>query len=273
LRSALSSPIGAAVAGLFCCALALSPLVAAEDEKVKVADTFRVLKLEGHEVRWQPPAKGGPRVVTYRLVTETMAVPTARNCRGLTSLDGLAAASGVAMADLRAEVAAAFAMWETAANIVFKEAAEGATADILIGAQTEPDGWAFADVFFDASSSEAVKPISRALVCFNPAKRWKVGFDGDLKRYDLRYTLAHEIGHAIGLDHPLGANQIMHFRYEERFRALQPGDIRGAAVLYGPAPDIQFAGMPKPGAPATAMSGVSAPADVPGPTESRALGR
>ena len=28
----------------------------------------------------------------------------------------------------------------------------------------------------------------------------------------------------------------MHFRYEERFRALQAGDIRGAALLYGTPP-------------------------------------
>jgi hypothetical protein len=78
-----------------------------------------------------------------------------------------------------------------------------------------------------------MKPISKALVCLNPLKRWKIGFDGDLKTYDLRYTLAHEIGHAIGLDHPSGGGQIMGYRYEERFRSLQPGDVRGAVLLYG----------------------------------------
>jgi hypothetical protein len=139
-------------------------------------------------------------------------------------------------AALKEEARAAFAMWETAANVVFKEAPETSPADILIGAQTEPEGWAFADVFYDAGAPGAVKPISQALVCLNPGKRWKVGFDGDLKTYDLRYTLAHEIGHAIGLDHPVGGSQIMHFKYEERFRALQPGDIRGAVSLYGAPP-------------------------------------
>jgi hypothetical protein len=233
-------PFGAIV-GLLCCAFAAAPL-SAETKLLpsREASIFKVLKLEGHQVRWSRPADGGPRVVTYRLVSETVRFPNARNCRGLAPLDGLAAASGVSPAALKDEAKAAFAMWEAAANIVFQEAPAGASADILIGAQTEPDGWAFADVFYDAAAPETIKPISQALVCLNPGKRWKIGFDGDLKTYDLRYTLAHEIGHAIGLDHPAGGSQIMHFRYEERFRALQPGDINGAIALYGapPAPAV-----------------------------------
>src|SRR5262245_51415279 len=159
---------------------------------------FKVLKLEGHQVRWSLPVDGSPRVVTYRLVTEALTFPKARNCRGLTALDALAADSGLPVAALRREATAAFAMWEAAANIVFKEVPEGAPADILIGAQTEPDGWAFADVFYETGSAAEVRPITQALVCLNPVRPWKIGFDGDLKTYDLRYTLAHEIGHAIG---------------------------------------------------------------------------
>jgi hypothetical protein len=83
-----------------------------------------------------------------------------------------------------------------------------------------------------------VKPITQALVCLNPAKPWKVGFDGDLKTYDVRYTLAHEIGHAIGLDHPEPGGQLMSARYGEQFRTLQDGDVRGAIQLYGPRPSL-----------------------------------
>ena len=82
-------------------------------------------------------------------------------------------------------------------------------------------------------SAYSVKPISKALVCLDRTKQWKIGFDGNLQIYDLRYTIAHEIGHAIGLDHPSGAGQIMGYRYEERFRTLQEGDLKGAALLYG----------------------------------------
>ena len=243
LRVATAGLIGA-LHGLLCLGLAAAPLGAQE------AEAYRVLKMDGHPVRWKPAAGGGPRVNTYRLMTEPTRFPGARNCRGLTRLDRLSASSGLPAPAIRSEIAAAFAMWEAAANVTFKEAGEGAPADILIGAQMDPEGWAFADVFYDAASPEATKPISQALVCLNPTRPWKVGFDGDLKSYDLRYTLAHEIGHAIGLDHPASGNQIMGYRYEERFRALQPGDVRGAVALYGaPAlpPTVVVAGDPQGG--------------------------
>jgi len=212
-------------AGFYCCALA----AAAAGESV----SFKTLRLEGNGVRWLAPADGQPRIVTWGIATQDAAFSGARNCGRMTPLTGLLSASQVAPATLHEEAAAAFAVWEQVADIRFREAANPDLADILIGAQAEPEGWAFANVFYDTKSSETVKPISRALVCLNPEKRWKVGFDGDLRSYDLRYTLTHEIGHAIGLDHPSGAGQIMGYRYEETFRSLQPGDIAGAVQLYG----------------------------------------
>jgi hypothetical protein len=194
---------------------------------------FKTLRLEGNAVRWQLAAQGQAPVVSYSVVTQDVAFAGARNCRKMTSLDGLLSKSGIAPPDVRAELAAAFAMWQAAAGISFREAESPERADILIGAQAEPEGWAFADVFYDMKSPVPVKPISRALICLNPTRQWKVGFDGDLQRYDLRYTFAHEIGHAIGLDHPAGAGQIMGYRYEERFRELQAGDVSGAVLLYG----------------------------------------
>ncbi|WP_227712332.1 matrixin family metalloprotease [Marinobacter zhanjiangensis] len=78
-----------------------------------------------------------------------------------------------------------------------------------------------------------MRAIDTALVCLNPDQNWKVGFGGDRDGYDIRYTLIHEIGHAIGLDHPGPSGQVMGFRYTEAFPELQPGDLRGVRRLYG----------------------------------------
>lgn len=201
--------------------------------------SFKPLKLEGNSVRWFKKDQNGRIALSYSLVTHDVDFPRARNCRKMRALDQLLASSQISQDAVRQEIGAAFAMWQAVADINFREAADSAEADILIGAQLEPEGWAFADVFYDALSFAPVKPISKALVCLNPRRQWKIGFNGDLQIYDLRYTIAHEIGHAIGLDHPSGAGQIMGYRYEERFRTLQPGDIAGAALLYGRrSPDV-----------------------------------
>jgi hypothetical protein len=219
--------------------------------------SFKTLRLEGNGVRWQIPASGQARVVTYGVAEQDVQFAGARNCGRMTVLKGLLSASQIDPATLHEEISAAFAMWEAVTNIRFRETATPDQADILIGAQAEPEGWAFANVFYDTQSPETVKPISRSLICLNPEKRWKVGFDGDLRSYDLRYTITHEIGHAIGLDHPSGAGQIMGYRYEETFRTLQPGDIAGAVVLYGKRqPDGVVASSKPP--PASAEDGTSA---------------
>jgi hypothetical protein len=145
-------------------------------------------------------------------------------------MDGLLESSGISQSMLRREARAAFDMWEQAANIRFHEIADVATAGIVIGAQEHPDGRAFADVMPRPDHSGQ---IEKALICLNPHQPWKAGFDGNLAVYDLRYTIAHEIGHAIGLDHPGPSGQVMSYGYHEEFRTLQAGDIDGAMALYG----------------------------------------
>jgi hypothetical protein len=194
---------------------------------------FKLLKFGGTGVRWRNATPGQAPMVSYGIVAETREFIGARNCQKLTSLDRLAATSQLSGEVIRQEIDSAFAMWQAAANINFRATEAPLTADILIGAEVEPEGWAFANVSYEAGSKDRLKPISQSLICLNPLKPWKVGFDGDLKSYDLRYTIAHEIGHAIGLDHPAAGGQIMGYRYEEQFCDLQPGDVAGAVLLYG----------------------------------------
>ena len=217
--------------GAFGVAVALMGCVTAT--QASEIGNFKLLRFDGANVRWRGTNPNQAPRVSYGIVTETREVLGARNCGALTSLDKLATTSLLREEAIREEIKSAFAMWEDVADIDFRTAETPLNAEILIGAQLEPFGWAYADVIYDVGSSDRPKAILQSVICLNPLRRWKIGFDGDLKSYDLRYTIAHEIGHAIGLDHPATGGQIMGYRYEEQHRDLQPGDIAGAALLYG----------------------------------------
>lgn len=197
------------------------------------AGIFRIIELKGSAVKWGGPQMGAGAIVSYAFATEPVAFSEARNCRGMEPMDALLARSGIDKALYEAEAAQAFEAWSAVADIEFHQVDDTGAADILIGAQIKPIGRAFTNVSYRRSAASAVRPLEKSLICLNPEQPWKVGFDGDLNVYDLRYTLKHEIGHAIGLDHPNTTDQVMSFRYEERFAMLQPGDVHGAVALYG----------------------------------------
>jgi len=194
---------------------------------------YRELILDGHQLKWGAPVLGAGAVVTYALADKAMTFVGARNCKSIAPVDGVLAANRVDEKAFQAELAAALAGWQAVADISFRPA-DPVSADIIIGAEVEPLGRAFTNVVYDeASSGSGPRRLRQSVICLNPAERWKVGFDGNLSTYDLRYTLMHEIGHAIGLDHPAGRNAVMDFAYRERFRVLQPGDIAGVTAIYG----------------------------------------
>jgi hypothetical protein len=170
----------------------------------------------------------------------------------------LAQSPGLSQELARRELRAAFAAWEAVANISFVEVDDPAKANIVVGAQDIPEGKAFANLSYrssriiapvakalgeagpapsrnsdEAARNRAAAGIDQAYVCLNPRSPWKVGFDGNLSVYDLRYTFTHEIGHAIGLDHPDRPDALMAYRYDEHVKTLQPSDIAAVQRLYG----------------------------------------
>lgn len=195
-------------------------------------DDYRLLELEGFKVKWGHHELGAGASISYAFADEAMRFDGARNCSEMAPLGALSG-TNLPLEALHHEAAAAFQIWESAANLAFHRVADPRTANIVIGAQARPIGRAFANVSHGPDAREGVRLIEQALVCLNPEQKWKIGFDGNTEVYDIRYTLIHEIGHAIGLDHPGPDGQIMGFRYTEMIAGLQPGDLRGIRLLYG----------------------------------------
>lgn len=222
--------------------LAAAVFVIAATGPVHAEDAgFRLLELDGHRVKWGNPALGTPATVTYAVATARHRFAGARNCPALDPPRALLARSGISHEHFAAALADALRAWSKVAGITFRRA-DQEHADILIGAELQPRGRGFTNVLYaGAKAGTDPRPITRAVICLNPRERWKIGFDGNLDVYDLRYTLTHELGHAIGLDHPGPRGGVMGFAYREGFDTLQAGDIAGAVLLYG-APEPQLAG-------------------------------
>jgi len=226
---------------------------------VLAADFYTLLKLDGAIVKWGRPQLGAGAAISYAIVKGDRSFPNARNCRRLEPLSRHARALRITPQQVKTELKIALRAWERIANVRFYQSTDPNQADILIGVQGEPKGRAYANVWHtkkvtresltdrglggdegprgDANERNAtVSSIRRASICLNPQTAWKIGFDGNLEAFDLRFTFMHEIGHALGIDHPAGQDQLMHFKYDELLNGLQAGDIAAAVKLYGPPP-------------------------------------
>jgi hypothetical protein len=227
------------------------------------ASAGALLEVDGRLLKWVSQAPTSTTTITYAVLSGPYALPGGRrilspdNCSSMHAFSDIAATSpGVTPGAADRALHSAFAAWEAAADVKFVEVSDPLRANIVVGAQDVPAGRAFTNLSYlgergampvekalgasqppapeGDTQASGVSGIEQSYVCLNPSSRWKAGFDGDLEVYDLRHTFMHEIGHAIGLDHPGSSGSVMAYRYDEGVRELQPSDIAAAQRLYGP---------------------------------------
>jgi hypothetical protein len=198
-------------------------------------DGYRLIDIDNHAVKWGAPELGRGAVVTWRIAFARGTAPGHENCRRTAGLDGLLAGAGLKREDALRAANQAFALWSKAANIRFVPAGMSTPADITIAAENDDDGVAYTDIVPSGTGSDKVTSLSGAVVCLNPHAKWTAAQAGT---YRLSYVLAHEIGHAIGLDHPGPSGTLMGFEYNAERSGLEDGDVAGAVALYGAASRI-----------------------------------
>lgn len=198
-------------------------------------ERISVLQIAGLPVSWSRESEADSRdlVLSFAVLTGSATISGGVNCGHIGAMGDLQGKSGIDQYAMDEAVAVALGRWHDVARLSFRRTDDPARADIVIGAQRRPHGIAFVDLETAPGAEGRTRAIAKAFVCLNPEQKWKIGFDGNLKTYDLVHVLTHEFGHTLGLDHPSARGHLMSFKYTETQHGLSLLDRTAVQSIYG----------------------------------------
>lgn len=188
--------------------------------------------------KWDSPTMGTGASVTWSLM------PTGASCALEYSGCTVTSLADFMPAGFLSALQSAFAAWSAVADITFVMVADDGAA---LNAPTTSGDIRLGGHVFDGASgvlAHGYYPYPTSAggdIHFDIAENWNLGFAGS--GFDLFQVMAHELGHAIGLEHSNVAGSLMNPYYTESFSGPQADDIAGAQYIYG-APKAQ---VPEPG--------------------------
>lgn len=188
--------------------------------------------------KWGSPVFGTGATITYSFM------PTGTSCAAefagctITALGDF----GPAFSVWKAEVQAALSSWSAVANLTFVEVADLGEAfnaatqlsgDLRFGGHNMGGaGGTLAHGFYPPNNGDSAAGDMH----YDTTDCWEAAFDGtgDLC-FSIFQVTAHEIGHALGLDHTAVPGSLMNPFYSEAFSGPQADDIAGMQFIYGKA--------------------------------------
>lgn len=193
--------------------------------------------------KWGSPVFGTGATVTWSLMA------TGTSCAADFAGCTITALADFMPAGFLGALNAAFAAWSAVADLTFIQVADsgagcafnaaGCVGDIRIGGHAfDGAGGTLAHGFYPPANGDT----AAGDIHFDIAELWKIGFGGG--GFDIFQVFAHELGHALGLNHTAVPASLMNPFYTEAFSGPQADDIAGMQFIYGPP---QTGVVPEPG--------------------------
>jgi hypothetical protein len=182
--------------------------------------------------KWGSATPGTGATVTWSLIGS--GVSCASEFSGCTNT----ALSSFMPSGFLGEIQRAFDAWSAVADLTFVQVSDDGAAfnassssgNIRIGGHNMGGaGGTLAHGFYPPNNGNTASGD----IHFDTAENWTIGFAGS--GFDIFQVFAHELGHALGLNHATDPNALMYPYYSESFTGPQADDIAGMQYLYGPA--------------------------------------